>query len=100
MSSYKTAQRRLQHRGREFHFVSYEGQTADPRREKEATPATWFLMHAGKRWAVAPQDTDLGADELDEFLAVWLDENVFIGPTAGTAAAAPRTRGRRAAKGA
>lgn len=100
MSSYKTSQRRLQHRGREFHFVSYEGQTADPRRDKEATPATWFLMHAGKRWAVAPQDMDQDADALDEFLAGWLDENVFIDAVEPAAAAAGRSRARRAARGA
>lgn len=77
--------------------MSYEGQTADPRREKVATPPTWFLMHAGKRWAVAPQVAEQEADELDQFLAVWLDENVFLGRP--VPAPATRTRARRAVKG-
>lgn len=76
---YKTDQCHLVHRGRAFHFVSYEGQLANPSRQQAATPATWFLMNAGKRWAVMPEVPDQGRAELDELLGHWLDEHVFSG---------------------
>ena len=77
MSVYKTEQCRGVHRGREFHFVSYEGVASNPRLGHEATPATWYLMRAGKRWAVMPQDFDLPAPELEAALHAWLDAHVF-----------------------
>ena len=43
MSSFKLEQRRLTLRGTEFHFVSYEGQLANPARHQAATSPTWFL---------------------------------------------------------
>ena len=36
MSTYKVDQRHLNHRGRLFHFVSYEGQPANPKKEEAA----------------------------------------------------------------
>jgi len=81
MSSYKTDQRHLHHRGREFHFVSYEGRVADPKRGIEASDPTWFLVRAGKRWAAVPQVTDQGPEELDGRLTRWLDENAFPAKT-------------------
>jgi hypothetical protein len=77
MSSYQTAQRRFRYRGREFHFVSYEGHRADPTRAVAATPPTWFLMSAGKRWLVGPQEPGQAAADLDQQLAHWLNENIF-----------------------
>ena len=75
--AYKTDQHRLVHRGRSFHFVSYEGVLANPSKELIATPATWFLMNGGKRWAVMPQVLDQEATDLDTHLGLWLDEHVF-----------------------
>lgn len=79
MSGYKTDQRRLLHRGREFHFVSYEGLAANPRRSQAATAPTWCLMHAGKRWVVMEQVPDQTVDALELQLHQWLDANVFAG---------------------
>ena len=79
MGSYKVQQRQLTYRGRAFHFVSYEGLDANPKKEQEATPATWFLMCAGKRWAVMPQVPDQDRSELSAQLGRWLDENIFSG---------------------
>jgi hypothetical protein len=75
--AYRNLQRYVVHRGREFHFVSYEGTPADPRRERGAVPPTWFLLNAGKRWAVIPQVADEADDDVDRRLIAWLDENVF-----------------------
>ena len=55
MSSYKVEQRRLSFRGRDFHFVSYEGRPANERRGEEASPPMWYLMGPAKRWPVMPQ---------------------------------------------
>jgi hypothetical protein len=77
MSAYKTQQHHLVHRGRAFHFVSYEGQAADMKKQLEAKPATWYAMLAGKRWPVAEQVGETEPAELDRQFAQWLDEHVF-----------------------
>ena len=77
MSSYKMEQRRLVHRGREFHFVSYEGHLANPVKEVLAMPPTWFLMQGGKRWPVMPQLRDQQPDEVERGLISWLESHVF-----------------------
>jgi len=77
MSSYKTDQHHLIHRGREFHFVSYEACHANPRKGEVAMPATWFLMSAGKRWPVITQMPDQDPNKLIAALTHWLDRNVF-----------------------
>jgi hypothetical protein len=77
MSSYKTGQRRVVHRGREFHFVSYEGTPANPRNQKPATQAAWYLMCAGKRWEVIAQVGDQSDSALELALHTWLDANIF-----------------------
>ena len=74
MSSYKTAQHHIEHRGRTFHFVSYEGVAANPRTGAEAQPAAWYLMRAGKRFAVFPEH--IGEDPIPALVS-WLDINVF-----------------------
>ena len=78
MSKVKTEQRRLEHRGRHFHFVSYEGQAGNPSRLLPATEPSWFLMCAGKRWQALPHQDGQDPVELDRLLAVWLDEHVFL----------------------
>lgn len=77
MSGFKLEQRRLQVRGREFHFVSYEGQDANPARKQEAMPPTWFLINSGKRWAVMPHQPEQDTNELEQQLTTWLESNVF-----------------------
>ena len=74
---YRTEQRFVTHRGREFHFVSYEGQPADPRKSLDATPPSWYLLNAAKRWVVLPQIADESEEDTDRRLVDWLEENVF-----------------------
>jgi hypothetical protein len=76
MSSYKIEQRRLTYRGKQFHFVSYDGLTK-PAKDETQAPAGWFLMRAGKRWAVMPQEVGEEEAALDIRLMAWIDENVF-----------------------
>ena len=77
MSSHKVEQRRLSHRGREFHFVSYEAQVANERRGQPAIPAMWYLMNEGKRRPVLPHTPGQEPIELDGALLRWVDEQVF-----------------------
>ena len=58
MSRYKNEQHSLAHNGRTFHFISYEGQGASASQGLAATPPSWFLVSAGKRWQVMPQGTN------------------------------------------
>ncbi len=76
MSSYKIDQRHLNHRGRVFHFVSYEGQPANLRREEPAVEATWFLMGPGRRWSVMPQQAAQPTEDVDRCLIEWLDQHL------------------------
>jgi hypothetical protein len=96
MSSYKTDQQRLQHRGREFHFVSYEGRGADPAKNIEAVPPTWFLMAGGKRFPVMPQVAGLEVGQLHQKLIDWLDENMPALGLMPRPPAGPRPKPRRA----
>lgn len=85
MSSYKTDQHRVVHRGREFHFVSYEPKEANVRTGEAAMPATWFLMAAGKRWPVFTQVSGQEQDAVLGALTQWLDRNIFSPRQAGLA---------------
>ena len=82
MSAYKTQQHHLVHRGRSFHFVSYEGHSADVKKQLAAQPPTWYAMLAGKRWAVAEQVGEADPAELDRQFAQWLDAHVFSAESA------------------
>ena len=77
MSRPQTEQRRLAYRGREFHFVSFDGQPANPRKDQPATAPAWWLMSAGKRWEVMPFRAGQSADALDRAFMAWLDAHVF-----------------------
>lgn len=79
MAGYKMEQRYLNHRGRRFHFVSYEGKPANAGRMQLATGPAWYLMSGGKRWEVMPHLPGQDAEEVDRRLTQWLDENVFAG---------------------
>ena len=76
MSRYKNEQHSLAHNGRTFHFISYEGQGASASQGLAATPPSWFLVSAGKRWQVMPQVPDQTEEDLNRQLAEWLDVNV------------------------
>jgi len=94
MPLYKPQQRHITVRDRKFHFVSYEAHAADPRRDTEAEPEMWYLMRAGRRWAVMPRNPDLAAEETDEKLRAWAEANAFDGeePEEGSAARPSRPR--------
>jgi hypothetical protein len=77
LSSHKVEQRRLYHRGREFHFVSYDAQVANERRGQPAVPPMWYLMMEGKRLPVFPHTPGQELVELDDALLKWLDEQVY-----------------------
>jgi hypothetical protein len=79
VSNHKVEQRRLSHRGREFHFVSYDAQIANERRGQPAIPAMWYLMIEGKRRPVLPHVPGQELMELDVALLQWVDEQVFGG---------------------
>ncbi len=80
MSRLLAEQRRLQYRGRMFHFVSYDGVPANPKRGQPATEPAWWLMSAGRRWEVMPFDPGGDDAELERAFAAWLDEHVFSSP--------------------
>lgn len=94
MSSFKSEQRRLIHRGREFHFVSYEGRLANERRGEDALPPMWFLMSEGRRTAVMPHTLGQEVTMLDKTLLTWLDQHVFAAEVAVVAAPAKVARAR------
>lgn len=73
-------QRRVQHRGREFHFVSYDGQPANAKTAQGATDPAWWLMSGGTRWEVMPFHPDQDEAELDRKFVTWLDTHVFPSP--------------------
>ena len=83
MSSYKTDQHHVIHRGRSFHFVSYESRQANARTGEPAMPATWFLMAAGKRWPVIAQIEDQKPELVVAALTRWLDQTVFATSSSG-----------------
>ena len=74
MSSYKVEQHHVQYRGRNFHFVSYDGHPANERRGEPAVPPMWYLMGSGKRWPVMPQVSGQPQDETERDLITWLRE--------------------------
>jgi hypothetical protein len=77
MSSFKMEQKRLMHRGREWHFVSYEAQLANPVKALAAQPAAWFLMQGGKRWMVMPLVRDQAPELVEKGMIQWLESHIF-----------------------
>jgi hypothetical protein len=85
MAGFKNEQRRLSYRGRDFHFVSYEAQQANPGKKLEAMPETWYLISSGNRWPAIPCIIAQPISELDAALVVWLEQVVFAAPAAASA---------------
>lgn len=79
MSTFKSQQRHLSIRGRDFHFVSYEGVPANVRRGEEAQPSMWYLMVAGRRCPAFICAPEQSPEEVDGMLARWVEENVPAG---------------------
>jgi hypothetical protein len=73
----KIEQRRLRYNDRDFHFVSYEGQPADERRNRPAVPPMWYLMNGGKRWPVIPHVRGEDVEKVDVALLRWVDRQIF-----------------------
>jgi len=87
MSRHALQQRRLNYRGREFHFVAYDAQPANAFRRVAAIPASWFFMNEGKRYLVMEEVPGQPAQALEAELIAWLDANVFAPETTPAAAA-------------
>jgi hypothetical protein len=83
VSSYKIEQRRVSYRGRDFHFVSYDGQPANTRRGQAAVPPMWYLMGPGKRWPVMEQTVGQTDEEVERGLLSWLKEQGMSRPADG-----------------
>ena len=77
MGKYKNEQRRLAHRGRRFHFISYDAQPADAKKKLLAMPATWYLESSGNRWPAIPHIPEQPEAELEALLAAWLEAYGF-----------------------
>lgn len=76
MASFKIEQRRLNFRGRDYHFVSYEGKPAHERRGELAEPPMWCLMNEGKRRPVMPHTAGQDAAEVDRALLHWVAQTI------------------------
>lgn len=81
MSRPAVEQVRLVHRGRQFHFVSYEGRPGNPKKNQPATGPAWFLMSAGTRWEVMPHQPYQEPEELNRQFTAWLEQHVFAPAT-------------------
>jgi len=77
MSKFTVEQRRLTHRGAAFHFVSYDGQPGNVKRQQPPTDPAWFLMNEGRRWEVMPYQPGQEDEELERLFIAWLDVHVF-----------------------
>ena len=91
MSAFKSQHRHLTIGGRSFHFVSYEGVPANPKRDIAATPPMWYAMVGGRRWPVSPCDPNLTTDQVDAALLLWAEENAVSPPGATATATPPRS---------
>ena len=79
MSTPKAEQHRVTLRGRELHFVAYEGIRANPSRGQPAVPPTWYLMSWGKRHKVMEYLIGQPVEERDAALRKWAEKNA-VGP--------------------
>ena len=82
MTTFKNEQCHLTWHGRSFHFVSYEGQRANERRNQEELPAMWYLMGPARRWPVMPCITGQTELELHRDLRAWLETQGLGHPAA------------------
>lgn len=83
VTKHSVEQRRITYRGREYHFVSYDGLPANEKRAQAATAPAWFLMGAGTRWEVLPFQPGQPPQELDRLFTEWIEAHVFGTTTQG-----------------
>ena len=76
MGGFRHGQRRIEHRGRVFTFVSYEAHPASSR-QPVAMPETWYLISSGNRWAAIPVSPEQPDPQVDVQLKAWLEAVVF-----------------------
>lgn len=72
MTTYKNEQCHLTVHGRNFHFVSYEGQRANERKNEQELPPMWYLMGPARRWPVMPFVPDQAEADLHKELRSWI----------------------------
>ncbi len=72
MPAFKPDQCHLTCHGRDFHFVSYEGQKANEKRHELELPPMWYLMGPARRWPVMPWVAGQPELELRRDLRAWL----------------------------
>ena len=77
MSSFKPEQHFLSLRGRELHFVAYEGSPGNVKKNEPATAAMWYLMSEGKRHRVMEYLFGQPEAERDVALREWAELHVF-----------------------
>ena len=72
MTAYKNAQQHVVMKGRDFHFVSYDGTPANEKRGIVETGPMWYLMGPNKRWPVMPHVIDQPDEEVVTELKSWI----------------------------
>ena len=72
MTAYKNAQQHVVMKGRDFHFVSYDGTPANEKRGIAETGPMWYLMGPNKRWPAMPHVQDQPDDEVLTELKSWI----------------------------
>lgn len=73
LGSYRVEQRKLSHKGREFHFVSYDALPG-----MLGASSMWFLMSSGTRWEAVAQIPGEDPAETDARLIEWLDRTIDV----------------------
>jgi hypothetical protein len=76
LGSYRVEQRWIEYQGRALHFVSYDGQNANPSRGQLAAPPMWHLMASGTRWPVIQQIPGEDSASTDRRLLDWVKQNI------------------------
>ena len=99
MSRHPILQVRVTHRGREFHFVSYEPIVTPANRLLAPSPWTWYLMNEGKRLEVMPHTPDQSPEELEQHLVRWLESYVYAPPVQAAPVVEHRASGAGAGLG-
>jgi hypothetical protein len=92
MPSLSHEQRRLDHRGRSFLFVSYDSEDRPKRSVEPPRGPTWYLVSANHRWPAVPYRSGQNIEEVDALCIAWLEEVVFASVAAVPAAPEPAQR--------
>lgn len=82
MTAFKNEQCHVVCHGRDFHFVSYEGQKANAKRNEAELPPMWYLMGPARRWPVMPWLEGQPEPEVRRELHAWLEAQGLARPVA------------------